>query len=159
MQPGDHIIYHRKHIKEFHLYEHHAIVGEVFLEDGKYTAYEQASQNIKVIGKASIQENNKEFDGTPLYKIDYGDAGTPKGEVKKRAHFICHHANSKNCPDFDKTYNVFNSNCEHFANFCATGICKSYQIDTSFTPKIKALVDIWYMYKPETKTNPFSGFC
>ncbi|CAC5384706.1 unnamed protein product [Mytilus coruscus] len=106
IKPGDHIVYERVITGETNLYDHHAIVGEVFPEKGIYTAYEQSTppnkDELKATGKASIREIEKRFDTKSLYKINHGRTGISNDEVKKMAHFICHHATQI---DFIKKYN------------------------------------------------------
>lgn len=132
LKPGDHIVYERRISEKSHLYDHHAIVGDVRPEKGKYTVYEQSATSnkneLKLTGKASIKEIEKQFDNNSLYKIDHGKTAMSNYEVKKMAHFICHHDSHH---DFMKTYNLLFNNCEHFANFCATGQRESYQIQQS----------------------------
>ncbi|XP_052076057.1 uncharacterized protein LOC127714125 [Mytilus californianus] len=160
LKPGDHIVYERRISEKSHLYDHHAIVGEVLPEEGKYTVYEQSAPSnkneLKLTGKASIKEIEKRFDNKSLYKIDHGKTALSNYEVQKMAHFICHHGSHL---DFMKTYNLLFNNCEHFANFCATGQRESYQIQQSTVVGISRdifgifrfyyyqLYAIWYFMK------------
>lgn len=145
IQSGDHIVYERVIIGGTHLYDHHAIVGEVFPEKGKYTAYEQSTppnkDELKATGKASIREIEKRFDTKSLYKINHRRTGISNDEVKKMAHYICHHATQI---DFIKKYNLIFNNCEHFANFCATGQRESFQIQQFVL--IEFIRDIWGLF-------------
>lgn len=128
LEPGDHLVYRGT------VYNHHAIVGEVYPEKGKYTAYEQSSvsnakENI-FRGKAMIKETEKSFDADSMYKIDYIGTGITKADARNNAHFICHHATYSIFQI--KPYNFLLNNCEHFTNFCALGLCVSFQSQEFF---------------------------
>lgn len=134
LKPGDHIVYARFAFWKLKLYDHHAIVGEVFQDKGIYTVYEQSSSSymydFNFFGKATIKKHKKTFDTEPFHKIDHGEKALPRDEVCQTAHYICHHA----APVFFNTrYNVITNNCEHFAYFCATGLRRSLQVQESST--------------------------
>lgn len=131
LEPGDHIVYERMRFWKFHLYDHHAIIEELNPEKlnpgkGNYRVYEQSSlfNEHKSRGKASIKEIKKPFESTSFFRIDHEETSISKNEIRKTAHYICHHAPPVY---FAKGYNVIRNNCEHYAIFCVTGVSESQQ--------------------------------
>lgn len=125
LKSGLHVVYERGSGKSI-IYGHHAIIGDVDQGKGTYTAYEQSpNMNWSQTGKASIKENEKIFYKNSCYILDHGNTGISNVEAKKMAHYICYHDRDG---FLNKAYNLIFNNCEHFANYCATGIHISHQI-------------------------------
>lgn len=107
-----------------HLYDHHAIVGEVFPEKFKYRVYEQTPVDMND-RKFWIKEKEKPFETKSFYIKDHSNTGISKEKRREISHYICHHATPA---AFNKSYDFFFNNCEHFASFCSTGILESEQV-------------------------------
>ena len=122
LEPGDHVSFKRP------LYSHHAIVEDVDYEKGNVTVIEYGTDPREVASKTS---KNVVFSAPWKAKISrktlkFLDENFNKviHKVSLSAREVIRRARSR---IGEEAYNVFENNCEHFANWCKEGDSKSEQ--------------------------------
>lgn len=127
MAKGDRIYVYRNFWQLDGLYQHHGID----CGDGTVIHYRKPSETIEKTSLATFSRGN------PIYMVEYSDGfGYIPDVVVTRAESRLG----------EQKYNLLFNNCEHFANWCKTGVSESEQIK-NFIPAVDKL-DPTQLYKP-----------
>ena len=127
MAKGDRIYAYRNLWNVDGLYQHHGID----CGDGTVIHYRKLSETIE---RTSLETFAR---GNPIYVAEYGDGfGYIPDVVVERAESRLG----------ERKYNLLFNNCEHFANWCKTGVSESKQVK-DFIPLIHNL-DTTKLYEP-----------
>ena len=127
MAKGDRIYAYRNLWNVDGLYQHHGID----CGDGTVIHYRKPSETIE---RTSLETFAR---GNPIYVAEYGDGfGYIPDVVVERAESRLG----------ERKYNLLFNNCEHFANWCKTGVSESKQVK-DFIPLIHNL-DTTKLYEP-----------
>ncbi|WP_204102569.1 MULTISPECIES: lecithin retinol acyltransferase family protein [Spirulina sp. CCY15215] len=125
MAKGDQIYTLREFLNQEGLYQHHGID----CGDGTVIHYRKPSETIERTSLATFARGN------PIYRKNYPTAFIPDTVVRRAESRLG-----------EKRYNLLFNNCEHFANWCKTGMSYSQQV-RDFVPAI-ANMDIDRLSEP-----------
>ncbi|XP_062584993.1 lecithin retinol acyltransferase-like [Saccostrea cucullata] len=127
LKKGDHIKFHRV------AYTHHAIVTDVDYSAEQFEVIE-SSEKQKIKRRRDTMENYKELPIIYRYTYDGVERNSPEVTVALAEACL---QNKDRLP-----YDLLRNNCEHIANFCATGKHKSLQAERFLKARKFALLAI-----------------